>query len=357
MPDNSFLYIPDITGFTEFANETEITHGQHIITELLEGIIKLNELGMIVSEVEGDAVLFYKQNDIPTFEQVVSQSEKIFVDFHERIKRMESHRICECGACRSAIKLSIKMVAHMGPIGFTEVNNIKKPYGAEVVTIHRLLKNDVPDKEYVLLSNSLAGHYNSDLDRPFASWIQPKNLSSVKQGAGTTYFGLKPLFAKVKEPEPPQPPARLANPLALSIFISQKKEKLFNLLLDFDIRKLWNVDAKEIHYNKNEINQIGTIHKCVLKDNSVVEFESFTDDFGDNTLVYGERILNIKIAKSASAFFILSDEEAGTRLRIEMHIVPLPIIGWILKKVAHFKLDKGLRIQLQHIKEIAEKKE
>ena len=57
----SLLFIPDITGFTEFVNNTEIEHGQHIISELLEKIIDSNELSMEISEVEGDAVLFYSQ--------------------------------------------------------------------------------------------------------------------------------------------------------------------------------------------------------------------------------------------------------------------------------------------------------
>jgi len=34
----TFLFIPDISGFMEFVNETEVEHSQHIISErLLEG--------------------------------------------------------------------------------------------------------------------------------------------------------------------------------------------------------------------------------------------------------------------------------------------------------------------------------
>ena len=67
MSSNSFLFVPDITGFTEFVNKTEIDHSQHIISELLENIIDSNQLGLEISEVEGDAVLFYKKNDVRLF--------------------------------------------------------------------------------------------------------------------------------------------------------------------------------------------------------------------------------------------------------------------------------------------------
>ena len=59
MADKGLLFIPDISGFTKFVNETEIEHSRIIIEELLENIINSNKMGLHVSEVEGDAVLFY----------------------------------------------------------------------------------------------------------------------------------------------------------------------------------------------------------------------------------------------------------------------------------------------------------
>ena len=39
MANTTTIFIPDITGFTSFVNQTEIEHSQHIISELLEVII------------------------------------------------------------------------------------------------------------------------------------------------------------------------------------------------------------------------------------------------------------------------------------------------------------------------------
>ncbi|MCD4696906.1 MAG: DUF2652 domain-containing protein [Bacteroidales bacterium] len=71
-PSNStFLFIPDISGFTEFVNKTKIDHSKHIITELLEIIINSDQLGLTVSEIEGDAVLFYREN-VPDLQDIIT---------------------------------------------------------------------------------------------------------------------------------------------------------------------------------------------------------------------------------------------------------------------------------------------
>ena len=38
----TLLFVPDISGFTRFVNETEISHSRHIIAELLETLIDAN---------------------------------------------------------------------------------------------------------------------------------------------------------------------------------------------------------------------------------------------------------------------------------------------------------------------------
>ena len=98
----SLILIPDISGFTDFVNNTEITHSQHIISELLELLIKSNDLGLIVAEIEGDAILFIKEGSVPALDDLISQSEKMFVQFHRHLFQYETQRICNCGVCSSS---------------------------------------------------------------------------------------------------------------------------------------------------------------------------------------------------------------------------------------------------------------
>jgi hypothetical protein len=52
LENKGLLFIPDISGFTQFVNQTDIEHSRLIIQELLEILINANQIGLEVSEVE-----------------------------------------------------------------------------------------------------------------------------------------------------------------------------------------------------------------------------------------------------------------------------------------------------------------
>lgn len=54
------LFIPDISGFSEFVKNTQSKKGAEIIAQLLDVILQNNCLSFDISEIEGDAALFYK---------------------------------------------------------------------------------------------------------------------------------------------------------------------------------------------------------------------------------------------------------------------------------------------------------
>jgi len=150
--DNVLFFIPDISGFTRFVTETEVSHSQHIIQELLELLVDANQLGLEVSEFEGDAVLFFRTGTPPSLAELLAQARKMFVDFHSRLKQIEILRVCQCGACSSVSRLSLKFVAHLGPAGTMQVKGHSKFIGKSIIVAHRLLKNSVPEHEYLLVS-------------------------------------------------------------------------------------------------------------------------------------------------------------------------------------------------------------
>ncbi len=101
------IFIPDITGFSKFVNDTDIAHSQHIIEELLESLINANEIDMQVSEIEGDAILFYKEGELTPMSKLLAQVESMYAKFHTHLKMYEHTRICQCGACSSANNLKL----------------------------------------------------------------------------------------------------------------------------------------------------------------------------------------------------------------------------------------------------------
>src|SRR4051812_9056064 len=92
MENKGLLFIPDISGFTEFVTTIELAHSHHIIQELIEVLVDENEMGLEVSEIEGDAVLFYKFGDSPELSLIYEQVEKMFFAFHNHLKIYEQSR-------------------------------------------------------------------------------------------------------------------------------------------------------------------------------------------------------------------------------------------------------------------------
>ena len=110
METRGLLFIPDISGFTRFVNEVEISHSRFIIQQLLEELIKANDSGLEISEIEGDAILFYKYGDPPDLASLYKQVAKMFRAFHQYLIAYDNRKICQCKACISAVNLSLKVI-------------------------------------------------------------------------------------------------------------------------------------------------------------------------------------------------------------------------------------------------------
>lgn len=206
----SLLFIPDISGFTRFVSSTEVEHGRHIIAELLDLIIDADQLGLTVSELEGDAVFFYRDGPLPSFDEIVAQARRTFEAFHRHLKSYEVRRICDCGACGSAHELSLKIVVHAGPIDRIRVRGFEKPYGTDVIVAHRLLKNELDETEYLLVTDAALDDA-SDLRALHvgeSGWGPVRQDVAVVDDVGEVPFrwlSLAPLRAAIPEPEPFSP--------------------------------------------------------------------------------------------------------------------------------------------------------
>ena len=164
MENKGLLFIPDISGFTKFVSQAEIDHSRIIIKELLELLVNANQLGLEVSEIEGDAILFYKFGELPNLSEIYKQVEKMFYAFHKHIQAYYNCKYCQCTACMSVKELSLKVITHYGEFTGYNVKNFNKLIGKDVIIAHQLLKNDIEQHEYWLVTSSLAGQSNPPAD-------------------------------------------------------------------------------------------------------------------------------------------------------------------------------------------------
>jgi hypothetical protein len=172
METKGLLFIPDISGFTTFVTSTELAHSQQAIQELLELLIDQNELEFEVSEVEGDAILFYKFGDSPDLYLIYKQVEKMFTAFHKQIKIYEQQNTCQCNACTAIGSLSLKVITHYGEFTGYKVKNFYKLIGKDVIVAHQLLKNDIDNNEYWLVTKRLTNENPPDDFRKWMNWKQ-----------------------------------------------------------------------------------------------------------------------------------------------------------------------------------------
>lgn len=96
----ALIIIPDISGFTRYMNEADLIHSQVNIAQLLETILENNTMGLTVSEIEGDAILFYDLTNHLTLKQIIEQCELMFLKFHEKLLEIKQSD-CQCGACQT----------------------------------------------------------------------------------------------------------------------------------------------------------------------------------------------------------------------------------------------------------------
>ena len=194
----TLICIPDISGFTEFMSETDFELTSKVIPSLLNNIIYSNEIGLKVSEIEGDAVLFYKTGKMPTMTKLVDQCAYFYTEFYKQLNLLRQKNKGDKDAGNIPEILGLKIVLHFGEeVGLTKVGNRIKLFGEDLIIAHRLLKNKIPIKEYLLLSEGLTDHYkNHQLGQEF-DWGKLKEDFTEYDHVGKIkyhYIDLKPLL-------------------------------------------------------------------------------------------------------------------------------------------------------------------
>ena len=154
MPQNATILIADISGYTKFLTKTELEDSSEIINDLLKVIVEQNTVGLTLLEIEGDAVLFYKKGKAIRPEKMITQCVQIFESFHQEVSRIDEVNTCNCCACTTVSELSIKFIVHYGPVKEIKIAGFTKVHGIDMIVAHRLLKNNIASKEYILFSDN-----------------------------------------------------------------------------------------------------------------------------------------------------------------------------------------------------------
>lgn len=150
----AFLYIPDMTGFTEFMTTTNPEKSSQIVEEMLKSITKSNQLDLSISDLIGDAVFFYRTGGPPLLSEVIDQSKVISEKFKNQLKAHGSRYNWETNRVEQMHALGIKFIAHYGKVALSNIENHTKLIGVPAIEAHLLLKNSVKMQNYLLATDA-----------------------------------------------------------------------------------------------------------------------------------------------------------------------------------------------------------
>jgi len=312
---NSLLFIPDISGFTQFVQNTEVDHSQHVISELLEVLITANNEDLKLAEIEGDALFFYKEGSILSQEKLLAQIEHMFTAFYGHLKMLKKNRICPCNACATAPDLQLKIIAHIGELRFLEVQESHKPFGQSVIEAHRLLKNSVGSDNYTLISENLANAVGLPHNY-FSKLFNFKKGKDSYDGKEIGYF-----FSEIdNESLKLSPFAQPRNTdLASESCLTMKKEypisaeTLLEYITNYTYRHEWIKGVDKFEYNADEVTRIGTEHTCVIGGKQF-NFVTVTKNVLPNQLIYGELTTSLPIVEEFYQFYIITPITASSSI-------------------------------------------
>lgn len=343
MSNSALIFIPDISGYTKFVTQTEIRHSNHIISELIETIIKANILKLTVSEIEGDAVLFYRKESPPKIEELIEQVKRMFIDFHTHIKIIQRDNVCQCGACRTAVNLSLKFITHFGELRETIIQNFTKIIGSDVILAHRLLKNTIPGDEYLLLT----GNYlmtqdsrNAELD----PWIEFKEHTENYESFEnvnlkyTSLIGLNgeiPSISEIKKPD-----IKITKPSA-EIFIDAPILLVHEILTNHEEKINFVPGIKDLK-SDSPINRVNASHTCVFEDLEI-HFVTQVNDTSSDGIRYveeGEASLGFGFISD----YMLKEEGTGTKLSVRSFPKVVKDENASLKKKVLGRIKTGLML-------------
>lgn len=154
------LILADISGYTRYmtANAKTLAHSQALITELVETIVRQVGPPLEVAKLEGDAVFLFGRKPVDpeawaeTRQRIGECLLGFFDAFALKVAELGRSNTCACGACRNLAQLRLKLIVHSGEALFHRVACFEELAGVDVILVHRLLKNSVGARQYLLLT-------------------------------------------------------------------------------------------------------------------------------------------------------------------------------------------------------------
>ncbi len=313
------LLIPDISGFTQFVSEVEISHSKHIVTDLLELLIDSDRLNLELCEIEGDALFYYKRGEIPAFAALLDQVNHWSRSFHRRLRLLERDNYCKCGACQGLSNLGLKVVGHCGEFSAYTVKKQVKVMGEDVILVHRMLKNNVVGRDYALFSRSLTNRIGTDRARN-AGFHEHQETYETFGEISMDYLDLSGIAAEI----PPAPPSRIHRPsreFHAEVDIKATLDSVVKVVANLETWPTWIEGLSHIEMDRSAPVQVGHHHVCVFPGSPLsITLEEILAERDEFTLV--NSIAPPPMLKRLMSIIHVQQREGNVKVCLSYHYSP-----------------------------------
>lgn len=262
-----YLVISDISGYTAYLTGTEQEHAEEILQDLFHTLLKHTVPPLVVSKLEGDAILSYAPKEgFSEGQSLMEVVETIYAKFRMSRENMHRYSDCHCDACRNIPNLDLKFFVHYGNYSLLDIGGWQELSGPNVILIHRLMKNNVDADAYTLYTTAAIDALQMQAYCEFE--MQPHSEQYEHLGEVTTfiqdmhqswaqYQSMNRIYVKLDDPHLllPSEVTIAAPPIIVWEFLSQPKTF-----------PQWMIGVEAIAQvtgKNNERTQAGTVGHCV----------------------------------------------------------------------------------------------
>ena len=145
-PQRACLLIADISGYTSYLAGVELDHAHDILADLVGTIVSALRPTFRLAKLEGDAAFVWALSEKLDASILLDTIERCYFGFRRRRRDVSLATSCPCNACIRIPDLNLKFVVHEGLAMAQRMAGREELLGADVIVIHRLLKNDVVEQ-------------------------------------------------------------------------------------------------------------------------------------------------------------------------------------------------------------------
>lgn len=280
------FFIVDISGYTRFilSNEKDLSHSMVIVRDLINTILQEVKSPIQLLRLEGDAAFLYIDKSDPYLRwelvrpSLLDRLVSFFRGFSNKIDELSLHKICTCNACNNVDKLKLKIISHSGIALFYHINNNLELTGKDAIIVHRLLKNSVQSKEYVLMT----GQALHDL-------MVPEN--NVEKSS-ENYEELGTIDTFIYYPPPPAPYIPSPNAKLPQIFVDTLRTEVAN-----EYARVASTPSERFHFHTGRklagILDYKESFLAGLDDSAVESFAGVGNLFTLGEIIPGENVVDM----------------------------------------------------------------